>query len=63
MGEYKMEEMSLLALFEQARKIHLAASESGADQVRSSTNLVMRSFFLPIYLCSDWTLGRCEEGL
>lgn len=32
MGEYKMEEMSLLALFEQARKIHLAASESGADQ-------------------------------
>ncbi|XAR71621.1 hypothetical protein NMG60_11017985 [Bertholletia excelsa] len=32
MGELKMEEMSLPALFEQARKIHLMASESSVDQ-------------------------------
>ncbi|KAF5947525.1 hypothetical protein HYC85_013482 [Camellia sinensis] len=32
MGELKMEEMSLPALFDQARKIHLSASESGIDQ-------------------------------
>lgn len=32
MGERTMEDMSLPALFEQARKIHLAASESGVDQ-------------------------------
>ncbi|GLU12032.1 hypothetical protein SLE2022_287410 [Rubroshorea leprosula] len=32
MSELKMEEISLPALFEQARKIHLAATESGADQ-------------------------------
>lgn len=33
MGELRMEEMSLPALFEQARKIHFAASESTVDQV------------------------------
>lgn len=32
MGELKMEEMSLPALFEEARKIHFAASESTIDQ-------------------------------
>ncbi|KAL7214096.1 hypothetical protein ACSBR1_026501 [Camellia fascicularis] len=32
MGELKMEEMSLPALFDQARKIHLSAFESGIDQ-------------------------------
>lgn len=32
MGERTMEDMSLPALFELARKIHLAASESGVDQ-------------------------------
>ncbi|CAH8279437.1 unnamed protein product [Arabidopsis lyrata] len=32
MGGLAMEEMPLSALFEQARKIHLAASESGVDQ-------------------------------
>ncbi|CAL5373495.1 unnamed protein product [Camellia sinensis] len=32
MGELNMEEMSLPALFEQARQIHLSASESGIDQ-------------------------------
>ncbi|GLU21273.1 hypothetical protein SLE2022_374190 [Rubroshorea leprosula] len=32
MGEVKMEEIPLPALFEQARKIHLKATESGADQ-------------------------------
>lgn len=32
MGEMKMEELSLPALFEQARKIHLAVSESTVDQ-------------------------------
>ncbi|XP_008806428.1 PP2A regulatory subunit TAP46 [Phoenix dactylifera] len=32
MGEWKMEEMPLPALFEQARKIHSMASESSADQ-------------------------------
>ncbi|GLT63663.1 hypothetical protein SLA2020_362090 [Shorea laevis] len=32
MGEVKMEEIPLPALFEQARKIHLTATESGADQ-------------------------------
>ncbi|XP_028060926.1 uncharacterized protein LOC114264497 isoform X2 [Camellia sinensis] len=31
MGELKIEEMSLPALFDQARKIHLSASESGID--------------------------------
>lgn len=33
MGGVAMEEMPLSALFEEARKIHLAASESRADQV------------------------------
>ncbi|CAL9243315.1 unnamed protein product [Arabidopsis halleri] len=32
MGGLAMEEMPLLALFEQARKFHLAASESSVDQ-------------------------------
>lgn len=32
MGESNMEEVPLPALFEQARKIHLTAAESGADQ-------------------------------
>ncbi|CAL5384271.1 unnamed protein product [Camellia sinensis] len=32
MGELKIEEVSLPALFDQARKIHLSASESGIDQ-------------------------------
>ncbi|KAL7191428.1 hypothetical protein ACSBR2_023496 [Camellia fascicularis] len=32
MGELNMEEMSLPALFEQARQIHLLSSESGIDQ-------------------------------
>ncbi|GKU89080.1 hypothetical protein SLEP1_g3270 [Rubroshorea leprosula] len=32
MGEVKMEETPLPALFEQARKIHLTVTESGADQ-------------------------------
>ncbi|KAB2086002.1 hypothetical protein ERO13_A05G415000v2 [Gossypium hirsutum] len=32
MGERKVEDMSLSALFEQARKIHLTVTESGADQ-------------------------------
>ncbi|KDP30499.1 hypothetical protein JCGZ_16178 [Jatropha curcas] len=32
MGELKMEDMPLPALFEKARKIHLTATESGADQ-------------------------------
>lgn len=34
-GELKMEEMSLSALFEQARKVHSMATESTADQVIS----------------------------
>lgn len=34
MGASKMEDLTLPALFEQARKIHLTATESGADQVR-----------------------------
>ena len=34
MGEWKMEEMPLPALFEQARKIHATVTDSGAaDQV------------------------------
>nr|DAD17931.1 TPA_asm: hypothetical protein HUJ06_019394 [Nelumbo nucifera] len=32
LGELRMEEMPLPALFEQARKIHSMASESGVDQ-------------------------------
>ncbi|KAE8681388.1 PP2A regulatory subunit TAP46 [Hibiscus syriacus] len=32
MGEFKVEDMSLAALFDQARKIHLTSTESGADQ-------------------------------
>ncbi|CAL5344862.1 unnamed protein product [Camellia sinensis] len=32
MGELKIEETPLSALFDQARKIHLSASESGIDQ-------------------------------
>ncbi|KAE9604021.1 hypothetical protein Lal_00001769 [Lupinus albus] len=32
MGEFKIEEMPLPALFDQARKIHATATESGADQ-------------------------------
>ncbi|XP_024029769.1 PP2A regulatory subunit TAP46 [Morus notabilis] len=48
MGECNMEEMSLPALFEQARKIHLSVSESGAvdqEAVRKGCE----------------ALGKCEE--
>lgn len=38
-----MEEMPLSALFEQARKIHLAASESRADQVEASNFFCIRN--------------------
>lgn len=47
MGEYKMENMPLPALFEQARKIHLMATDSGADQ-----DLVKKG-------CE--ALGKCED--
>ncbi|CAL5360773.1 unnamed protein product [Camellia sinensis] len=33
MGELKMEEMSLPALFDQAQKMHLSAFESDIDQI------------------------------
>lgn len=46
MGEYKMENMPLPALFEQARKIHLMATDSGADQVSSLLCLIQCSFTL-----------------
>ncbi|CAL5408793.1 unnamed protein product [Camellia sinensis] len=36
MGELKIKETSLSALFNQARKIHLSASESGIDQLDAS---------------------------
>ncbi|GMJ13605.1 2A phosphatase associated protein of 46 kD [Hibiscus trionum] len=47
MGECKVEDMSLAALFEQARKIHLTSTESGADQ-----DLVKKG-------CE--VLGKCED--
>ncbi|KAI9097839.1 hypothetical protein K1719_025610 [Acacia pycnantha] len=47
MGECKMEDMPLPSLFEQARKIHSTATESGADQ-----ELVRKG-------CE--ALGKCED--
>ncbi|XP_039029102.1 PP2A regulatory subunit TAP46-like [Hibiscus syriacus] len=47
MGEYKVEDMSLAALFDQARKIYLTSTESGADQ-----DLVKKGCEL---------LGKCED--
>ncbi|KAK8690428.1 hypothetical protein V6N13_073961 [Hibiscus sabdariffa] len=47
MGECRVEDMSLAAWFEQARKIHLASTESGADQ-----DLVKKG-------CE--VLGKCED--
>ncbi|KAL4277916.1 hypothetical protein GQ457_03G014390 [Hibiscus cannabinus] len=47
MGECKVEDMSLAALFEQARKIHLTCTESGSDQ-----DLVKKG-------CE--VLGKCED--
>ncbi|EOY23575.1 2A phosphatase associated protein of 46 kD [Theobroma cacao] len=47
MGEGKMEDMPLPALFEQARKIHITATESGADQ-----DLVKKG---------SEVLGKCED--
>lgn len=47
MGETKTEDMPLPALFEQARKIHTTATESGADQ-----ELVKKGYE---------TLRKCEE--
>ncbi|OMP00940.1 TAP42-like protein [Corchorus capsularis] len=47
MGECKIEDMPLPALFDQARKIHLTATESGADQ-----DLVKKGCEL---------LGKCED--
>lgn len=43
-----MEEMSLPALFEEARKIHLMASESGAEKVQFLTlfHKIFRDFDL-----------------
>ena len=53
MVECKMEDMSLPTLFEQARKIHLMATESGADQVRSFSCLIQCSF-------TAFLSDRCE---
>ncbi|KAK8513209.1 hypothetical protein V6N13_032457 [Hibiscus sabdariffa] len=47
MGECKVEDMSLAALFEEARKIHLTVTESGDDQ-----DLVKKGCKL---------LGKCED--
>jgi hypothetical protein len=44
MGEIKMEDMPLPALFEQARKIHATATEFGADQVRKLTLVFFSNF-------------------
>ncbi|CAA2968979.1 PP2A regulatory subunit TAP46-like [Olea europaea var. sylvestris] len=48
MGELKMEEMSLPVLFEQARKIHEAASESSVDQetVKKGCDLLRQCEFM-----------------
>ncbi|KAA8540053.1 hypothetical protein F0562_026745 [Nyssa sinensis] len=54
MGEWKIEEMSLPALFEQARKIHLMASESGVDQETLRQNDIstanLKYLLVPFYL-------------
>ena len=62
-----MDDMPLPALFEQARKIHAAATDSGADQVRYT--LLSLFLFLFLFLCSSsdgyalfWGSGGCEEG-
>lgn len=69
MGDLKLEDMSLPALFEQARKIHMAASESAVDQVRSRPRdrvswllFVYRGFVLDFVLLSFGGEGYSEEG-
>lgn len=70
-----MEEMSLPALFEQARKVHVAASDSTVDQVFFSISARINcfAFFLPFanFLISEnfqdilkkgcELLRQCEE--
>jgi hypothetical protein len=52
MGEIKMEDMPLPALFEQARKIHATATEFGADQVPTTpTRVFSSSSFLILFFC------------
>ena len=48
-----MEEMPLSALFEEARKIHLAASESRADQVGKLLPIIRirLGFFYLLIIC------------
>lgn len=63
-GELKMEEMSLPALFEEARKIHLIASESGADKVQSL--LLFANYTPSLCVCVNIVgvlAGNGEKGL
>lgn len=59
MGEMKMEDMPLPALFEQARKIHATATESGADQVRFRFS----SSFVFMFLFHNWVVCNLFRSL
>lgn len=56
MGELKMEDMALPALFDQARKLHLAATEATSDQVCAIGSVFALSSlsysFIDIYIFS-----------
>lgn len=58
-----MEDMSLPALFEQARRIHLTASESAVDQVIISHSVLpCVCGRVPISECL-WFAGNSEKGM
>jgi len=53
MGELNMEDMPLPSLFEQSRKIHLAATESAVDQVSGVISGATISFFFGVFRFRD----------
>lgn len=69
-----MEDLPLPSIFEQARKIHIAATESASDQVTLSFLCVLSNTIFCFFDCF-WVLevfissfvlanlGCCEEGL
>lgn len=60
MGETKIEDMPLPALFEQARKIHTTATESGADQVLLHPHVPFFVFtYLFIFVFVHWAWFCC----
>lgn len=67
MGELKMEDMALPALFDQARKLHLAATEATSDQVCAIGSVFALSSlsysFIDIYILCFGSKDSVKKGI